>query len=252
MDQFSIGEQNERWVRFKSALTVIVEFVDLNADGQVDHIIPGSKFIPEVVVFAPGAQANKGRPQGVKVLTPELIGTVAQLRNWMSDGTYFNRVAEPIDRTQEGCYRGPDGIPVCNWPGFWRNYPHQRPPGGPASPDWQNPPGRDKPQGHNPEPQNRPWTSQQVTAIVIAGYIETTLTADTASLADLRKLSDLFKHEFGVPMFGFDSSGAWSEPKYRDDFPHPCSKTSIPLPPPVGFGTGGEILFQRRFRAAYA
>jgi|694.fasta_scaffold151597_2 hypothetical protein len=195
---------------------VIVGFTDLNADGEIDHIIPGSKFFSEAVVFAPGAQADKGRPQGVTVLTPQLRAILADLRNWMSDGTYFiSGAAETTEKRAQGaqaeggCYRNSDGILVCNWPGFWRNFPHQ-PCRGLGCPGWEGPPPRQIPEGHGPGgPPNRPWQAGQIDAVMFAGYIEAILTADPPSGDDLRRLSDHFRRLFGVPMFRFDQAGNW-------------------------------------------
>lgn len=185
-----------------------VEFTDLNADGAADHVVPGwmlgisnNSWEPEatVIVFAPGPQVDKRRPQSVTVMTPRLHGILEDVLHWADDPEFFEHNFDRRLVWQDYWAQGDPYLGYrCNW-GI----------------DWSR------------DTETNRWSSQleftceyvptleeqeflKVEPMNFAGQLENAaMDLSDDPRAGLLSLSGQFQRLFGVPMFGFDTTGDW-------------------------------------------
>lgn len=190
-----------------------LDYTDLNADGDIDHVIPGwvlgvnhQAWEPEavIIVFAPGVQGDRSRPQAATIVTPKATAILEDVAYWMDDPGYFEHNFDRRSVRQDYWdQRDPYFSYRCSW-------------------TWQD--GRDAETNAVNSwlaftceyvPQYQEIEVLKFDAMGLAGALENALYAgDGDSLASLLSVSQSFQRHFGVPMFGFDRSGNWVKPKY--------------------------------------
>ena len=191
-----------------SDLRINVEFTDLNADGAADHVVPGwtlgisnNSWEPEatVIVFAPGPQVDKRRPQSATVMTPRLHGILEDVLHWADDPGFFEH---NFDRRSVWQDYWAQGDPYFGYRCSWGM-------------DWDR------------DTETNRWSTQleftceyvpqlaeqeflKAEPMMFAGYLENAvMDRSDDPRASLLSLSGQFQRLFGVPMFGFDTTGSW-------------------------------------------
>ena len=191
-----------------------LDYTDLNADGDIDHVIPGralgvshQAWEPEavIIVFAPGVQSDRSRPQAATIVTPKATAILEDVAYWIGDPGYFEHNFDRRSAQQDYWAQGDPYFGYrCSW--TWQDHRDAE----------TNAVNSGLAFTCEYVPQYQEIEVLKFDAMELAGALGSALYAgDGDSLASLLSVSQSFQRHFGVPMFGFDRSGNWVKPSYR-------------------------------------